>query len=546
MEKVFICGHKNPDTDSVASAASYAYLKSQIDSDFDYTPIRCGNLSEQTKFVFEKAGADVPGYMKDIYPKVSDSMSRNLITVKEYDPISKILTYIREHGIRLTPVIDNDSNYKGMAGVMELSELFIRDDRAAKPIFTLRSDTLRRSLKAHILNVGVKNEFQASIVVATMSYEAFIPHLNSVSNPESTIIITGNRKNILDDVFARDFPSIVIVGLEESEYKNIDLKGFKGWVFASPFDSAQTIRCVEMATPVSKIMTNVPPVSPRDYIDAVADTMGKSGAKSLPVVEDGKLIGVITGTDVIKKQRSKLIMVDHNELNQAIDGIESADIMEIIDHHRLGTVRTSSPVYFYAKPVGSTCTLIYQLYKQHGVEIPKKYAMLLLSGMLSDTVIMKSPTTTKDDVAAIEELSKYCKVDPKEYGVDIFSATDGLSSRPVKDIVGTDFKIFDEYGVRLGISQVETVTLNDIESIRKSLLVELKEKASANNLNWTMILVTDIIKEESVLITTGYEPAEKLFSYTKNKDGSFFLPGVLSRKKQLLPELLRILETIAK
>lgn len=546
MEKVFICGHKNPDTDSVASAASYAYLKSQIDSDFDYTPIRCGNLSEQTKFVFEKAGADVPGYMKDIYPKVSDSMSRNLITVKEYDPISKILTYIREHGIRLTPVIDNDSNYKGMAGVMELSELFIRDDRAAKPIFTLRSDTLRRSLKAHILNVGVKNEFQASIVVATMSYEAFIPHLNSVSNPESTIIITGNRKNILDDVFARDFPAIVIVGLEESEYKNIDLKGFKGWVFASPFDSAQTIRCVEMATPVSKIMTNVPPVSPRDYIDAVADTMGKSGAKSLPVVEDGKLIGVITGTDVIKKQRSKLIMVDHNELNQAIDGIESADIMEIIDHHRLGTVRTSSPVYFYAKPVGSTCTLIYQLYKQHGVEIPKKYAMLLLSGMLSDTVIMKSPTTTKDDVAAIEELSKYCKVDPKEYGVDIFSATDGLSSRPVKDIVGTDFKIFDEYGVRLGISQVETVTLNDIESIRKSLLVELKEKASANNLNWTMILVTDIIKEESVLITTGYEPAEKLFSYTKNKDGSFFLPGVLSRKKQLLPELLRILETIAK
>lgn len=546
MEKVFICGHKNPDTDSVASAASYAYLKSQIDPDFDYTPIRCGNLSEQTKFVFERACADVPGYMKDIYPKVGDSMSRNLITVKESDPISKILSYIREHSIRLTPVIDDENNYKGMAGVAELTELFIRDDRAAKPVFTLRSDTLRRSLKAHILNVGNKNEFQASIVVATMPYEAFIPHLNSVSNPESTIIITGNRKNILDDVFERDFPAIVIVGLKESEYDSIDFKKFKGWVFASPFDSAQTIRCVEMATPVSKVMTTVPPVSMRDYIDAVADTMSKSGAKSVPVVEDGKLVGVITGTDVIKKQRSKLIMVDHNEINQAIDGIESAEIMEIVDHHRLGTVRTSTPVYFYAKPVGSTCTLVYQLYKQHGVEIPKKYAMLLLSGMLSDTVIMKSPTTTKDDITAIEELSKYCNVNTKEYGVEIFSATDGLSSRPVKDIVGTDFKIFDEYGVRFGVSQVETVTLNDIETIRKSLLQELKEKAASNNLSWTMILVTDIIKEESVLITTGYEPAEKLFQYAKNNDGSFFLPGVLSRKKQLLPELLRILETISK
>lgn len=546
MEKVFVCGHKNPDTDSVASAAAYAYLKSQLDGENEYIPVRCGNLNAQTKFVFERSGADIPSYMKDIYPKVADSMSKNLITVKEKDPISKILKYIREHGIRLTPVVDDENNYKGMAGVLDLTELFIRDDRAAKPVFSLRSDTLRRSLKARILNVGSKNAFEASIVVATMAYESFTPHINSVADEKSTILVTGNRKNILEDVFERDYPAIVLVGLREEDYDKIDFKNFKGWVFASPFDSAQTIRCIEMATPVDKIMNRVEPVTPSDYIDSVAENMSRTGVKALPVVEEGKLTGIITGTDVMRKKRYKLIMVDHNELNQAIDGVESADIVEIIDHHRLGTVRTSAPVYFYAKPVGSTCTLVHQLYKQNGAELPKKYAMLLLSGMLSDTVIMKSPTTTKEDVAAIGELSAYCGVDPKTYGVEIFSATDGLSSRPAKDIVGTDFKIFDEYGVRFGISQVETVTLKDLDDIKESLQEELRMKASANNLAWAMILVTDIIKEESVLISTGYAAAEKLFAYDELPGGTFSLPGVLSRKKQLLPEILRVLEIVSK
>lgn len=546
MEKVFICGHRNPDTDSVASAAAYAYLKSQIDNSYDYTPVRCGELNEQTKFIFEKAGASVPAYLKDIYPKVGDSMSRNLITVKETDPVSKILAYIRQHSIRLTPVVDDHNDYKGMAGVLELTELFIRDDRAAKPIFSLRSDTLRRSLKAHILNVGDKNEFQASIVVATMAYEDFAPHINSVSNEASTILVTGNRKNILDDVFERDYPAIVIVGLDEDDYNNIDFKGFKGWVFSSPFDSAQTIRCIEMATPVGKVMTKVQPVSPHDYIDAITDSISKSGSKSLPVVEDGKLVGIITGTDVIKKKRSKLIMMDHNEVNQAIDGAESAEIMEIIDHHRLGTIRTSTPVYFYAKPVGSTCTLVYQLYLQQGINIPKEYAVLLLSGMLSDTVIMKSPTTTKDDVAGITALAAYCGLDAMKYGVEIFSATDSLATRTPSEIVGTDFKVFDEYGIRFGVGQVETVTLNDLDGIKNTLLEELQLKAKNGNLAWAMLLVTDIVTEESVLLSTGYAPAEKLFTYERLSESSFSLPGVLSRKKQLLPELLGILETITK
>lgn len=546
MEKVFICGHKNPDTDSVASATSYAYLKNQISTEYEYVPIRCGTVNDQTKFIFQKAEATLPEYMKDIYPKVIDSMTTNLITAEATDPLSKFMRILREKNLRFMPVINQSQEYVGMLGVNDVTELFLRDDRQQKPIFDLRADTLRRSLKGTILNVGEMEEFQASVVVATMAYDDFNEHVKNVADEEHTLLITGNRQNILQDAFKKKYPAIIIVGLSEEACKNLDFGDYKGWVFYSPFDSSQTIRCVEMATPIGKLLNKIEPCAPHDYIDSVADAISKSGTKSLPVVSDGKLVGVITGTDILKRKRAKLIMMDHNEATQAIDGVESAELMEIVDHHRLGTIKTSSPVTFFAKPVGSTCTLVYQLYKANRVEIPNKIAMLLLGGMLSDTVIMKSPTCTQDDIAAIEDLASQCGLDAKEYGVEIFSATDGLTSRSPKDIISTDFKIFEEYGVRFGISQAETVTLAQLGEVKDKLREELYNVKENNRLDWMMLLVTDIIKEESQLITTGFEPGESIFGYKKLEDKLFYLPGVLSRKKQLLPEISRILEEISK
>lgn len=546
MEKVFICGHKNPDTDSVASAASYAYLKNQISTEYEYVPIRCGTVNDQTKFIFQKAEAALPEYMKDIYPKVIDSMTTSLITAEETDPLSKFMRILREKNLRFMPVINQSQEYVGMLGVNDVTELFLRDDRQQKPIFDLRADTLRRSLKGTILNVGEHEEFKASVVVATMAYDDFNEHVKNVADEEHTLLITGNRQNILQDAFKKKYPAIIIVGLNEEACKNLDFGDYKGWVFYSPFDSSQTIRCVEMATPIGKLLNKIEPCAPHDYIDSVADAISKSGTKSLPVVSDGKLVGVITGTDILKRKRAKLIMMDHNEATQAIDGVESAELMEIVDHHRLGTIKTSSPVTFFAKPVGSTCTLVYQLYKANRVEIPNKIAMLLLGGMLSDTVIMKSPTCTSDDIAAIEDLASQCGLDAKEYGVEIFSATDGLTSRSAKDIISTDFKIFEEYGVRFGISQAETVTLAQLGEVKDKLREELYNVKENNRLDWMMLLVTDIIKEESQLITTGFEPGESIFGYKKLEDKLFYLPGVLSRKKQLLPEISRILEEISK
>ena len=546
MDKVFICGHKNPDTDSVASAASYAYLKNQISDEYEYIPIRCGNVNDQTKFIFQKAEATLPEYMKDIYPKVIDSMTTNLITAEVTDPLSKFLRILREKNLRFMPVISQDKEYKGMLGVNDVTELFLRDDRQEKPVFSLRADSLRRSLRGTVLNVGEMEEFQASVVVATMAYDDFNEHVKNVSDEEHTLLITGNRQNILQDAFKKKYPAIIIVGLSEEACKSLNFGDYKGWVFYSPFDSSQTIRCVEMATPIGKLLNKIEPCAPYDYIDSVADAISQSGTKSLPVVSDGKLVGVITGTDILKRKRAKLIMMDHNEATQAIDGVETAELMEIVDHHRLGTIKTSSPVTFFAKPVGSTCTLVYQLYKANKVEIPNKIAMLLLGGMPNDTVTMQSPTCTQDDINAINDLSSQCGIDAKEYGIEIFSATDSLTSRSAKDIIGTDFKIFEEYGIRFGISQTETVTLAQLGEVKEKLQEELINVKENNKLDWMMLLVTDIIKEESQLITTGFAPGESIFAYKKLEDKLFYLPGVLSRKKQLLPEISRILEEISK
>ncbi|MCD8491102.1 MAG: DHH family phosphoesterase [Geovibrio sp.] len=236
--------------------------------------------------------------------------------------------------------------------------------------------------------------------------------------------------------------------------------------------------------------------------------------------------------------------MDHNELSQAVDGAETALIHEIVDHHRLGTIKTKTPIHFFAKPVGSTCTLVYQQYIINGVEIDRETASILLSGILSDTVILKSPTTTEEDKRAVSALAELAGINYEEYGVEIFSATDSLKTRDPQSIINTDFKIYEEYGIKVGISQVEVVTLQEMDEVKNNLIQAISINTNEKGLDWGMLLVTDIIMERSILLTTGFEAAEKILAYNRTEDRCFDLPGVLSRKKQLLPEILRVLEEL--
>lgn len=547
MPEIFVMGHKNPDTDSIASAYAYAKLKNILDPENIYTAARCGNLNKQTRFIFDKMEITPPIFIKDVYPKVSDVMTREkIIAVDENEPIFNVIKNVDELKIRIIPVVENGNIFKGVVSIFEISDFLTSSDITSKPVFHFRAENFEKVLGGYNHLRGKKEEFKASIMIGAMPYERFKARMDNLESKD-VLLTVGKRRDIIEYAIKNQLPAIILTGIKNESDIDIDFTGYEGWVFISDLDTAETTRRIQFSIPTKAIMkSDIPFASDQDYIEEVKETLLHIDHKGMPVLHEKQLIGIITRSDLIKKTQKGLILVDHNEISQAVDGADTAVIHEIVDHHRLGTIKTKTPIHFFAKPVGSTCTLVYQQYLINNVEIDKGTAAILLSGVLSDTVILKSPTTTDEDKAAVEALSKISGINYEQFGVEIFSATDNLKTREPKNIIITDFKIYEEYGVKVGISQVEVVTLQEIDDVKEVLLKALKSNTLEKALDWGMLLVTDIMMEKSILLTTGFDAAEKLISYHKIDELSFDLPGVLSRKKQLLPEVFRVLEELNK
>jgi len=545
MPEVIIIGHKNPDSDSVCSAYAYAELKNLTDGkDNKYTPARCGNLNKQTRFIFDKFGLTTPKFVGDVYTKVCDVMTRKVVAIDANDPIKGVMKNIDELKIRITPVVSGGNNLEGVISVLEIAHFFTPNDEDGRPVYLFRGSNFEKSIKGYTYSRGEQDEFEASLVIGAMPFERFRERMETFDTNKS-ILIAGKRRDIIEYAIQEELPAIMLTGIRGESDIDIDFTGYKGWVFISELDTAETMRNLLLSIPAKFFMTtDVPQIGETDYLDAAGDVLMSVDHKGLPVTDDGRLIGILTRSDIIKKVQKELILMDHNELSQAVDGAETSKIVEIVDHHRLGTIKTKTPIHFFAKPVGSTCTLVFQQYRINGLEPSIEAASVLLSGILSDTVILKSPTTTQQDIDAVNALAELTGLDYEKYGVEMFSSTDNLKSRKTDDIISTDFKVFSEYGKTFGIGQVEVVNLEELEGVKDELLQGLEKTKMSKGLDWSMLLVTDIIREESVLLTSGYAIAEKLISYKETGERRFYLPGVLSRKKQLLPEILRVLEDL--
>jgi len=547
MDKIIVNGHKNPDTDSICSAYAYANLKNLIDRDRNYVPCRCGNINKQTKFVFDKFGVPLPLYLPDVFLKVNDIMTKDVISVRVDDTIIDCMRSIESMKIGITPVVNEKLALKGIVSYIEITEFFIAHSKTKRPEFLIKPLNFTKAVDGYILKNGEQQEFLASFVVGAMPYETFEKRVRDMS-PERIILIVGNRKRILKYAIEKQFSAIVLTGIEDIKELELDLTKFKGWVFVSKLSTAETLSLLMLSIPVKSIMNaNVSIIKANDDIDYAKHELSKADLKGLPVVDDnGTLVGIVTRMNFIQNIKKKLILVDHNEFTQAVDGAESAEILEIIDHHRLGAIKTKTPIYVYTKPVGSTCTLIYQLYKTKNIKVDKTIAGILLAGILSDTVVLKSPTTTYEDIEAAKELSNISGLNYESFGTEIFSATESLKTSKPEDAITADMKIYNEYGLKIGIGQIEVVNLavfDDVKEVYKETLNSIKKSMG---LDWAMLMVTDIIKEDSLLLTTGYEVAERLFSFKKLGENIYLLPGILSRKKQLLPEIFRVLEELAK
>jgi len=547
VEDIFITGHRNPDMDSVCSSWAYAQLKNKIDPSNSYHAIRCGHLNNQTKHTLKEIGITPPRLEKDVSPRVRDIVVRTPQTLSAQAPILEAVKTIHDFNISVIPLFDEEKRYVGLVSVNEVSDFLIAEQIGTRPRYSFNTGNFEKVLPGFCYKQGGAAQFKGPIMVGAMPYETSISRIDELL-PEKPVLVVGLRTQILEYAIEQQFPAIILTGVKEPQEVNIDFSSFEGTVFVSRIDTAETVRRLRLSTPVTSIMKgDHPELTEEDHFDQAKQMLVSSDLRGLPVFsadEERRFIGVVSRRCFIDRPRRKLIMVDHNEATQSIRGIEHADILEIIDHHRLGAEKTRSPIYIAAKPVGSTCTIVYQHYLQAGMPIDATTALVLLAGLLSDTVVLKSPTTTGEDRQAAAQLANIAGRTVEDFGAQIFSHTAVLSSQDPLQVIKADFKEYKEFSFKIGIGQVEVPTFQDLDDVLPDYLAALQRVQAEKHLDWTMLLISNVLKEHSKLLCTSFPSAEEKLVFRQEKSELFDLPEILSRKKQVLPEILRVLEEV--
>ena len=529
--------------DSICSAYCYSILKNKIDPENRYIPIRCGHLNKQTRMVFDKLNLKAPRLMKNISPVVADVAKRDIPTLDMNDPVFSAIRRLDEENLSVIPVFEEETEFRGIISLHEISGFLINDNLIKRPVYRFRINNFKIVLPGYFYRRGKDQEFDAPIMTGAMPYEISKERINQML-PLKPLLVIGLREDILQFAVEEQFPAIILTGMSRDEKISVDFSKYKGTLFISHSDTAETIRLLRLSTPLKNVMNRDPESLRSDQsFDEAKTTLVNSRLRGLPVFEDAHFSGIVTRRCFIEKPIKRLILMDHNEIDQSVPGAEQTEILEILDHHRLGNSRTKEPIYVYAKPVGSTCTIVFSHFRMNMIDIEPDTATLLVSGILSDTVLMKSPTTTDLDREAVRELIGIAKLELESFGQELFSQNSSLDEIEPVDVLKADFKIYREQ-LNIGISQAEVITLDDIEKAKEKYLKAMESFRTNQNLDWVLLLVTNVIKEESCLLVTKLEEAESKLIYDRISDQLYALPGILSRKKQLLPEILRVLEEL--
>ncbi len=535
---VNIIGHKNPDTDSVCSAIAYAHFKNITDKRFLFAPARAGKINEETRFVLQRFGVPVPNEIESLAATVSDLELRKPISVSVRDSIQTLAILMREEGVRTVPVVDDAGRFAGIVGLKDIARHYMDsvgfNDISGAPIGL---DIFVKTLDGRVISNTAKSEILAGkIVIASMQKGTL---LNKVRAGD--IVIIGDQQDIQMEIINAGCSAMIVTDGMPVGGEIISAAGVKKTlVISSPHDAFATVQLMTMSEPVSSIMNRSHPgVGLYTPISALLKIILQSEYRSAIVVDsDERLIGFITRTDLLSPVRKKAILVDHNEISQAVDNIEEAEIMEIIDHHRVGDISTVAPIYVYNDPIGSTCTVVAGMMFLHGVNIPKEIAGLLLSGILSDTLILTLSTTTERDRTAAERLAEIAGVSIGDYGKELLKASINTLGKTAAELIEADFKEFLVGGKKLGISQMMVLDCEDIDLREEEFLVELERLRKANGYDLTALLVTNPVnsRQERVLLKGQTWIVEKAFNVKIEKD-TCILPEVLSRKKDFIPAL---------
>ncbi len=551
----YVVGHKNPDADAICSAIAYAAFK-QARGERGYIAARCGNSNARIDTILARFRTPLPYYLSDVSPRVRDLMASDVVSVSEHATCAEALELLDRHHVRVLPVTASRKGLPGVVGVVSLAALGgvfiprVSEPRAMRQVNTSLAN-ITRALHGRALHlVGEKKIEQLYVRLGTMDISSFW----SVSIRENipanqAIVIVGDRHDIQRRSIELGIRALVISSNLEPDDDTVEFAKARGVsVIISPYDSATTSWVVRTASSIERVIEcNVPTVGPDVRIADVRKKFFAGLTHALPVVgDDGSLLGIITKTDILKPVSTRLVLVDHNEITQAVPGADEVPIAEIIDHHRLGALNTSQPILFINEPVGSTCTIVADLFRREGLQPSPDIAGIMMSGLISDTLHLNGPTTTSKDAIILAWLAEIAGVNSKQLADEIFNSGSVILANPPAKIVRSDYKIYEEEGLRFAVSQVEELGFGNFWSQAQPIALALGELRDEEHLAFAALLITDINTQNSLLLVKGDASLIQRISYAHvEQDEIFDLPGIVSRKKQLIPYLSSLLKEMA-
>ena len=543
-KKTIVIGHKNPDTDSICSAIGYANFKT-LQTGGEYVPCRAGELNPETTFVLDYFKVDVPKLIKSVKTQVKDIEIRETPGVSKNISLRKAWNLMQEDGLVTLPAVTDKNILEGLITVGDITRSYMNvyDSSILSKACTQYANIIE-TLEGAIF-VGDEKEYfdKGKVLIAAAN-----PDMMEYYISKNDLVILGNRYE--SQLCAIEMEAACIIVCEGAAVSMTikKLAQEQGCtVITTPYDTYTAARLINQSMPISYFMKteNLITFEETDVIDEIKEVMASKRHRDFPILDkNGKYMGMISRRNLLGARGKSLIMVDHNEKTQAVDGIENARILEIIDHHRIGTLETLEPVYFRNQPVGCTATIVYQMYQENRVQIPKNIAGLLMAAIISDTLMFRSPTCTSIDRSAAEKLSEICGVEIEEFAIDMFSAGSDMSSRTPKEIFNQDKKKFQVGDHGFMVSQINSMNAIELEEIKEKLIPYLEEKFDGLGVEMCYVMLTNIVKEDTELLCFGEKAREVILSAFQLPSDmeNIVLKGLVSRKKQLIPSIVTVLQ----
>lgn len=543
QKRNYIIGHKNPDTDSICSAIALAYLKNQTEEG-KFIAKRAGQINEETEYVLKYFDIHTPGYMPNVGTQVKDMEIRHLPGMSKEISVKDAWEYMQKNNAITLPMTDEENHLEGIISMSDITNNMMRHNPTSLSRAKTPFKHIAETLDGEILVGDETAVFEKGKVLIG----AFNPALVKKYIEPGDLVILGDRPE--DHLNAVDMQaSCMVIGMNVPVSEAIQSYAReKGTVIiTTPHDSFAIARLIEQSIPVRALMVseNLITFHMDDFTDTIKSVMGKTRIRNFPILDkEGKYIGTVSRRNFLNIEKKRVILVDHNELSQAVENIEQAEVIEIVDHHRIGTLETKNPIIFRNQPVGCTATIVRQMYKEKGVEVPKDIAGLLCAAIVSDTLLFRSPTCTPLDEMTAREMAKIAGIDVEKFATDMFKAGSNLSEKTTEEIFYQDFKKFIAGDVVFGVGQISSMAVDELQLIKERLVPHLQYECGKHGVQMVFFMLTNILDESTDLICYGDGAADVVRNaFGMNiEDGACVLQGIVSRKKQLIPAMMNVLQ----